>query len=888
MQLITTHINADFDGFASMVAAQKLYPEAVMTFPGSLGKNVRDFMAQHLQETYHFEKSRNIPFAEVTRLIIVDTRAADRIGTLAQCLANRDIDVIIFDHHPASPGDIGEAEEHIRPVGATATIITGVLKKEGISLTAEEATLFCLGIYEDTGSLCHLTTTPEDLQMAAWLLEQGARLDIVRQYTANELTSGQVELLHSLIQASKRFVIQDVPLVVITITLDTFVDDFAVLAGRLMTMENLDALFLLVCMAGRIYLIARSRIPEVNAGAIARDLGGGGHAAAASAAVQNMTLIEAEEKLHRVLRSHISPHPVAREMMSGPPLTVPLATTVEEAHELLTRYNITALPVVRNEIRGTSAAQPVAGIISRHEVEKAIHHSFGERPVSEFMTSDIETLPLSAAIADVQRIIIEQRQRLIPIVEGGVFVGVITRTDLLNRILNDPANFPGTLPEPRKMPQRSKNISRLLNECLEKRLIALLQKIGAIADQFPCRAYIVGGFVRDLLLRKENLDLDIVVEGDGIGFAHRLSEKLGGRVRTHERFATATVVLQDDFKIDIATARLEYYEYPAALPTIELSSIKMDLYRRDFTINAMAIQLNHETFGTLLDFFNSQGDLKAGSLKVLHNLSFVEDPTRIFRAVRLEKRMDFTIARHTERLIRNAVKMNLFDKSGDPRFFNEVRIILSEENPIPAIFRLQDLGLFPFLWPDLKPYLRIDRRFKHILAQAHSAISWFRLLYLKEPFEQWIVYLLTIMSRSGTKEVSAFCRRFCITPAITNELQQQKEHTDKTCKLLQHRSFLRNSEIYWLFEGLSTESLLTLMATARKNIVKQYVSSYVTTLRDVRTATDGKKLKAMGYSPGPAFTTILNDLLSAKLDGRVGDEEDEKRFLHQNYPISTF
>ena len=169
-------------------------------------------------------------------------------------------------------------------------------------------------------------------------------------------------------------------------------------------------------------------------------------------------------------------------------------------------------------------------------------------------------------------------------------------------------------------------------------MIQLLQSIGEVADKLDFNAFAVGGFVRDLLMKKTNLDLDIVIEGDGIAFAKALAAHLGGRYRTHERFKTAVVLMPDDFKIDIATARLEYYEYPAAMPMVELSSIKLDLYRRDFTINAMAIQLNQEHFGTLIDFFNSQNDLKQKSIKVLHNLSFVEDPSRIFRAVRFEKR----------------------------------------------------------------------------------------------------------------------------------------------------------------------------------------------------------------------------------------------------------
>ncbi len=889
MQVITTHLNADFDGMASMIAAQKLYPEAILAFSGSQEKNVREFISQSLLYRYDFHKVKNIDLTKITQLIIVDSRSSARLGPLAKCLKNPKLSIHIYDHHPISPGDIKGDLEIIEDVGSTATLLSQILRDKGIGISAEEATIFCLGIYEDTGSLTHLTTTPRDLHAAAWLLEQGAKLDIVSQFITYELTSHQVALLHDLMKTATLYTIQETPINVVTLTLQSYVDDFALIVRRFMSMENLDTLFALLSMAGRIYLIARSRIPDVNVGLIARDLGGGGHATAASATVRDMTLIEAQERLIRVLHRHVRPQPIAREMMSQPVITIPITTTIAEAKDILTRYSITALPVIpAKSAKIPSVDNPVvAGTISRRVVEKAIHHHLGHLPVSDYMSSDIEVLSLNATLADIQELIIEHHQRLIPIVHDGNLMGIITRTDLLNRLVNDPAHLPQNLLHESEHPslERTRSLNSIIVECLSKKIITLLKTIGEVAEALDYRAFAVGGFVRDLLLKKSNLDLDVVIEGDGIIYAKKLATKLNGRVRTHERFATAMVVMPNGFKIDIATARLEYYEYPAALPTIELSSIKLDLFRRDFTINAMAIQLTPDKFGTLIDFFNCQNDLKHQDIKVLHNLSFVEDPTRIFRAIRLEKRMDFTIAKHTERLIHNAVKMELFGKADDPRFFNEIKLILAEENPLPAIERLTQFDLFQFLWPDLKPHLKIDRRFLHILTQAHRAVSWFKLLYLKDHLETWTVYLLAIMGRSGISELRAFCNRFNITPKTSSILIRQKEHTDKISNLLARRRAFSNSELFWLFEEISNESLLYLMAIARKNYVKRYISNYVTTLRHTKTKITGKKLLKIGYKPGPVFKNILNDLLSARLDNLVQTEEDEINFIHKHYPL---
>lgn len=900
MQVITTHVNADFDGLASMIAAQKLYPDAVMVFSGSQEKNLRDFINETLLNRYDFAKLKTIDLKAITRLIVVDTRDAKRIGALSVCLNNPGISIHLYDHHPDNPDDMKGELEILGDVGSTTTLFTQIFQERQIPLTASEATILALGIYEDTGSLTHLTTRPADLQAAAWLLTQGAQLEIISQFITYDLTTHQVELLHNLMETANSYTIQGIEIVVVTLTLPNYVDDFALIVRRFMLMENLDAIFALVSMDGRVYLIGRSRIPEVNTGAVARDFGGGGHPTAASATIHDMTLIEAQDKLIRALHRHIRPQAIAREMLSQPVINVPAETSINQAHTLLTRYNITALPVVANDATTditsgqTSARLPatvVVGIITRRVIEKAIHHGLGHLPVSEYMTGDIEILPLSATLSDIEELIIERRQRLIPIVHDRQLAGVITRTDLLNMLVGDPAHLPKNLlheTEP-TIQERTRNLNPLIAEILDKEFTTLLQTIGEVADSLGFKAFAVGGFVRDLLLQNKNLDLDIVVEGDGIIFAKKLAQELGGQVKAHERFITAMILLPDwnfnGLRIDVATARLEYYDYPAALPTVELSSIKLDLYRRDFTINAMAIQLNPARFGTLIDFFNCQGDLKDKTIRVLHNLSFVEDPTRIFRAIRFEKRMDFRIDAHTSRLIQSAVKMNLFDKAHDPRFFTELQLIFSEENPLPAINRLAEFKLFQFLWPDLKPHLKIDRRFNHILTQASQALAWFNLLYLDEPTPAWQVYLLAIMGRSKATELSAFCHRFGLAPKTHDFLVLQKIAADKIAHVLYRRSSPRHSELYWLLKGLANVGLLYLMAIARKKEIKQGVSLYVTDLRKVRTQITGADLKAMGYPPGPGFKAMLNELLTARLDAVVNSRQEEEAFVQRHFPL---
>lgn len=891
MDIITTHIGADFDSLAAMVAAKRLYPEAELVFPGSQERSVRDYLTQEFRNIYEFKKVKHIDLARVRRLIVVDTRQADRIGGLAECLTNPRLAIHLYDHHPDAPGDLHGELERVEPFGSTTTLFTRLFQEQGIVPTRDEATLMALGIYEDTGSFLHSSTCPEDLTAAAWLLARGANLDVVTQFLSRELSSEQISLIGQLQQEATAYHIQGVNVTVATLTLADYVDDFAIIVQRLMVLENLDVLFALISMGERTYLIGRSRIPEVNAGAVAREFGGGGHASAASATIRDLTIAEAEEQLVGLLHRHIRPKAVAAEIMSSPVIAVTPKVTIDQANSLMTRYNVTVLPVVREGGSQESGRLPegLLGVISRMVAEKAIFHKLGNLPVADYMTTEIATLPESGTLADIQRLIIEHRQRLIPVVRGESILGIITRTDLLGLLVNDPATLPADMLRGDERPsvERTRNLTNVMAQVLSRELIVLLREIGETAERLGCNAYVAGGFVRDLLLHVRNFDIDIVIEGDGIRFAKHLAERHHGIVHPHEKFGTATVVFPDQTRIDVATARLEYYEHPAALPMVEHSSIKLDLYRRDFTINAMAVHLNPGRFGALVDYFNCQNDLKERRIQVLHNLSFVEDPTRIFRAVRFEGRLDFKITRHTEKLIKNTVQMNLFSRAAEPRFFHELKLILSEHDPIPALRRLDGFKLFPFLWPDLRPNLKLDRRFIHFLTQANRTISWFNLLYLDEPIEAWMVYLLAIMSRSRTKELISFCNRFNLPPRIRRRLIQQKNDVERIAQDMLKRPHLKPSEIYWLLAGLDNEGLLHLMTIARKRSIQKAVSLYVTTLRKASPLVSGDDLKAMGYIPGPQFRIMRNHLIELQLDGEISGRDQAIDFIRTAYPVEN-
>ena len=264
MITITTHINADFDCLASMVAAKKLYPEADVVFSGSQEKNVRDFLAS-TGFPLEFGRLRNYDFSAITVLVVVDTTSRERLGPFADLAGKPGLKTVFYDHHPIPPGKLGEAEAHIREWGACTTVMVELLREKKIAISAEEATLFMLGIYEDTGSLTFANTRPADYQAAAWLLEQGANLTVVGSFMRRGLNTQQVDVLHELLRRLEFHFINGVEVALAFAHSKEYIGDLSVVVAALRDMENLSALFVVVEMEGRLSLIARSRVAASRA-----------------------------------------------------------------------------------------------------------------------------------------------------------------------------------------------------------------------------------------------------------------------------------------------------------------------------------------------------------------------------------------------------------------------------------------------------------------------------------------------------------------------------------------------------------------------------------------------------------------------------------------------
>jgi tRNA nucleotidyltransferase (CCA-adding enzyme) len=385
--------------------------------------------------------------------------------------------------------------------------------------------------------------------------------------------------------------------------------------------------------------------------------------------------------------------------------------------------------------------------------------------------------------------------------------------------------------------------------------------------------------VRDLLLSRPyegQPDIDLVIEGDGVVFARALADRLGGRVREHASFMTAAVLYPaeagEEQRVDVATARLEYYEYPATLPTVELSSIKMDLFRRDFTINAMAIRLNSWRFGYLVDFFGGQNDIQRKTIHVLHALSFVEDPTRILRAARFAQRYQFRLSGQTLRLIRNAIDLRLIDKLSGHRLLHEFEVIFREKSPLACFEQFDKIGILSAIHPDLKP----DPRRRELFARLETVLEWYNMLYLPEKIRIVLLYTLAATHALGNDSAASILERFALPQALRKLFWQVRAAMAKLMPDLAawYRREGPASALYDMLSTLPIEGVLCLMARAPNQKAK-HISLYINRWRMLRPDINGRDLQNMGLAPGPLYGMILREVLHARLDNVVESREEQ-------------
>jgi tRNA nucleotidyltransferase (CCA-adding enzyme) len=850
VDVIVTHGNTDFDAFAAMLAARRLYPGAVVALSGSLNRNVRDFYRLHAESLDVAEQGR-VELDAIERLIVVETSHPARLGDFERVARDPKVEVVLFDHHGDEKLDWVRPENVVRSHdGALTTTMVSILAERELDVTPLEATVFALGIHEDTGSLSYAGVSLRDAEALAWCLRHGASQEMVAQYLHAPLSEAERGLLDALLAAAETHKVAGFEILVTAIRSPEYVDGVSNLAHKIVDLTDCRALVCLVEMEDRVFCVVRTRVAELDAAAVAAALGGGGHAQAASA-IHRGSLDDARRRVLEALPGAVRRRLTAGEMMSRPPRFVSPDDTVSHTMVLCQRHRQSGMQV--------GEPRRLVGMVTREDLDKAVGHGLSHAPVKSVMSSDVVTCSEETPLPEVMRLVAASEGGRVPVVRGEEVVGVVTRSDLL-RALEEPLAA-------EEEPGGPDLGERLLDiESLQE----VFEAVQAVSEPFE-GVYLVGGAVRDVLMGEPNFDVDVAVEGDGIALGQALARELGGRVVPHEKFGTAIVLYGNGGRVDVATARTEFYDYPGALPTVEQASIRQDLYRRDFTINAMAVSLKGADFGRLVDYFGGHRDLAGGVVRVLHNLSFIDDPTRIFRAVRYETRYGFRMDAHTFGLAKACVEMDLVGELSSSRVRDELQALLSEERVGDSVRRMAELG--------------IDRAIHSHLAADEEAVRLIEAVdSLREAYAPeapaWRLRLAVLARRLSSTEVLDWAEglklrrrdaeRIADAVAVAPRLRDVVGATKEPAALWQRVA------------PHDPDGALLALATS-KGRARKRLERYFEELRDVTLEISGGDLAELGLGESPQVGAVLEELrrrkLNGELDGRAAEIEAAKELL---------
>jgi len=916
MDLVLCHTTADFDTLGAAVGVTLLHPGARIVLSGGSHPTVQGFLALHRDE-YPLVERRAVNIDTVASLAIVDTQFLERLGPTApwvETVAARGGRVVVYDHHKSADSNLPATEWCVDEVGAATTLVVEALQAQAVTPTIAEATVMALGIHVDTGSLTFTSSTARDAAALAWLLAQGASQSAIAEFVDPTLSPKLQDLSETAIASFERESQPGHTLGWVLLKTEEHIPGLSGLAERLITFMDVDSLlfgawFPTKDKAKKLVMIGRSRgrvaakgdRPGINFDELFEPLGGGGHPTAASVTCATSDPAGEFHKTLESLRQQVPPAPVAKDLMSSPVRTILPKTQITEAQRILLRYGHSGLSVVDSEGQ-------LVGVISRRDIDLALHHGFGHAPVKGYMSTQVKTVHPTTPLPEIEALMVTYDIGRLPVLEAGQLVGVVTRTDVLRQLHRDQQeesdeNHNGAAPIVR--PPTAAQLWKTLQQRMDAELWNMLQDMAAVASDRGWQLYLIGGGVRDFFLTPSTeplqlQDVDLVVDsayqtlemGAGVVLAEAIkAHHPEVDLQVYGRFQTAALVWheaaphsQSSLMVDIATARTEFYPYPAANPEVEASSIRQDLYRRDFTINALAIQLTPPQAGQLLDFFGGLVDLQERHIRVLHANSFIEDPTRIYRAVRFAVRLDFELESQTEGFIRHAIDSGVYKRLQEQiaklpalqtRLKAELKYILEAAYWEAALSLLDKLGALVCLHPELA---MSDR----LWVQLRRLSRWMQRVEQLASLIPWQTRLELLITAIPAEDRSRVAENLQLPQVSVERLAGFETAQGQILDRLPQCD--RPSQCVHLLQQYDIETLV-LVCVQHPKRTSDRIWRHLTQWSQVKAILNGNDLKQLGYLPGPTYRAMLDDVLAATLDHQIDDREDAIAFIKQRYPL---
>ncbi len=866
MQVVFLEKGSDLDALSAAYGLTLLYPQVKILLPDQLSETAK-ITLNRFKDRFNGRIVKKGYIKKLEKIFLVDNHHIKTVLKELGDFINEDTQIEIYDHH-----QILEEEEILKDkkivmfleeTGAATTIVVNKIKEKKIHIDKVDATILALGIYEDTGKFTYSITAGKDLEAAAYLVNSGAELNVIREILEKRITDKQIHILEQLTDNIHYIFSKDKKVAISTAYCLEYIPDISSVISMVQPFEETDAFFVIINTKGKITIIGRSKTKDINVGRILMNLGGGGHPFAASATVKGFSTVEVKSILENLILSNLYRDFPVEDIMDR-------------------NITIYSSDVILSEVKIEELEKPVIfvvdkegnfeGIIFTRVIKEAVKHNVKKVPLKEFIIDDIFVFSPQTTLGDIEQYIITSSQDIFPIVEKGKPVGMVTKNQIIMVLHGQPFfSEKDVFISRERVKPKYLNFKRKVELFFPEFILKELKQIGELAKKLGYRAYIVGGVVRDLVLGKKNLDIDIIVEGDAPILAKEYARIHSLKVHTFEEFMTAQITLKNGQKIDFATARREIYDYPGAYPKVEKATLKEDLYRRDFTINTLAIEITEDNFGILIDYFNGLRDIKDRVIRILHQLSFVEDPIRILRALRFSGRLGFKIGKHTERLLNLAVEEELLKVAPSGRINLELTYTFKEEKSVEIILLMNRYKVLNQLIPEFY----FDTKREELLTRLRDTIISFEMFFQRK-VDRVSNYLLALMYHLPLDISYVFLQKYHFIQSVKffEEFFEKKSIFKKVPE--------KNSELYEKIKNIS-ENLLVFFCSYLDIDISERIIQILKKKEEKKMLISGKDLKELGLKPSPVFKEIIEDVFKQYLDGKIKSKKEALAYIRKKY-----
>jgi len=862
LQVIFISEGADLDALSTAFGITLINPEAKILLPDAVSSSFR-LAVKRFENKLKDKMIKINNLKKINVLYLADTNNYKASLKKLSDFIDENTKVIIYDHHPIRSKLPKNIEKHIKKTGSASTIVVYQLKRNKIQLSSDDATILILGIYEDTGNFTYNTTTEKDLRAAAYLIEKGADLETVKNIIEERIDQQQISIIHQLVENLQYFFLKNKKIIFSFAYSDRYIPDISGFLHMIKPLQEADAFFVMINEKGKTSIIARSKRKEIDVGKIMSYLGGGGHFAAASATVKGLTVQEIKNYIESVLLSEAYKEKTISEFMSREIITVNKDTQIQEIKEELDKAPVVFVVDKKGKFLGIALSRVL---------KESLRHGIKDVKIENFIIDSIITFEPSTRLSEAEKTITTSSQEYFPVLENGKPVGVINRTYIIKILHGQVFDSEKDIFISReRIKPKFLNFEKNLRKYLPDHIITHLEEIGKLSKKLGYSTYLVGGIVRDIVMSKKSLDIDLIVEGDAVKLSKEYAKLKKIPVHTFEEFMTAQLTLETGEKIDLATARKETYTHPGAYPKVEKATIKEDLYRRDFTINTLAIEITEGKFGILIDFFNGLKDIKDRMIRILHQLSFIEDPIRILRALRFAGRLGFKLGKPTEKLLKLAVDEDMLSVAPAGRINIELNYSLNEEKVIDILMLMNRYRVLHSLFPDFY----MDEKREEILNRLRDTIISFE-MFFGIKIDRISNYLLALM----------YHLPFDISYKIL-----QKYHFSKSVKFFEEYLDARDlfqkiprkdSQLYKKIKFIKKDILVYICASSDIELSERIIR-ILKKEEEKDLLLSGKDLKEMGIPPSPVYKKILDDVFKKYLDGEIKTKKEAVEYVKKHY-----